>query len=192
MSHSRTAADFQPRRRRNPDWEFTDEVLILNETPLSRPYPSNPSQQIQMINRVHVRTRTAPNNNNNNNNSSSAATATFRPASRIIVEEDLAEGTILLNAVELDREPTSVPEDGFHQFVTTPAPESVIEGLERVEIGSGEEGGCAICQEDTEEISSGGERKMIRMECGHMFHESCSVSWLRVSNFCPLCRSPCS
>ncbi|CAN1793925.1 E3 ubiquitin-protein ligase RING1-like [Linum perenne] len=32
-----------------------------------------------------------------------------------------------------------------------------------------------------------GEWRLIKLKCEHLFHESCCTSWLRTSNFCPLC-----
>ncbi|CAN0911729.1 E3 ubiquitin-protein ligase RDUF1 [Linum grandiflorum] len=67
---------------------------------------------------------------------------------------------------------------------TTGASESAIANLERVEIGWKGEDCCTIC---LEEMGSG-EVKAIKLDCKHIFHESCLVSWLRTSNCCPLCR----
>ncbi|CAN1351246.1 E3 ubiquitin-protein ligase RNF181 [Linum perenne] len=155
----------------NPDCEFTDDVLILNATTLS------PPTQMQTRNRIlEAQARTTPETHGDG-----FSAAVFRR--RIIVEHNLVEGTVLMSEVNLSTEPTAGVDLGFDHFVTTPAPESVIEGLERLEIGAeSKEEGCAICLEEMEE------RVAIKMECGHVFHEICAVSWLRVSNFCPLCR----
>ncbi|CAN0852512.1 E3 ubiquitin-protein ligase RDUF1 [Linum grandiflorum] len=73
---------------------------------------------------------------------------------------------------------------------TREASESAIEKLERVEIGGGwkPEDCCSVCLEDMAGDDGGGAGRLIRMDCKHVFHESCLVSWLRTSNACPLCR----
>ncbi|CAN1186892.1 E3 ubiquitin-protein ligase RING1-like [Linum perenne] len=99
----------------------------------------------------------------------------------------LAEpGPTLLNPVELfpeESEWEAAPEH-HHEFRTSPVSESVIKVLERVKVGADLEGGeklCVICQEEMD----GG--TLIKLKCKHLFHESCCTSWLRTSNFCPLC-----
>lgn len=87
------------------------------------------------------------------------------------------------------------------------ASKSSIEGLERVKLGeidvalplkkrrrrvlgwNDEE--CAICLEEFRFRSEAEE--VVRMPCGHFFHESCVVRWLEKSHLCPLCRysMPC-
>ncbi|CAN1844127.1 hypothetical protein LINPERHAP1_LOCUS37345 [Linum perenne] len=133
MPHSSTtAAD----HTMNPDCEFTDDVLILNATTLS------PPQQMQTTrNRIlEAQARTTPEADGDGG-------GVFRPSRRrIIVEHNLVEGTVLMSEVNLSTEPTADVDFGFDQFVTTPVPESVIEGLERLEIGAeSNEEGCAIC-----------------------------------------------
>ncbi|EEF48337.1 E3 ubiquitin-protein ligase ATL4-like [Ricinus communis] len=68
-----------------------------------------------------------------------------------------------------------------------PASKSCIEGLKRVRIDkdddkiSGET--CMVCLEK----ESVGE-VVIRLACGHVFHEDCIVKWLHTNHLCPLCR----
>ncbi|CAN1226039.1 E3 ubiquitin-protein ligase RDUF1 [Linum grandiflorum] len=71
-----------------------------------------------------------------------------------------------------------------YQIRTTGASESSIANLERVEIGWKRDDCCTIC---LEEMGSG-EGKAIKLDCRHVYHENCLVSWLRASNCCPLCR----
>ncbi|CAN0916689.1 E3 ubiquitin-protein ligase RING1-like [Linum grandiflorum] len=75
-----------------------------------------------------------------------------------------------------------------YEFRTTGASESAIGKLKRVEIihggGGWKQDDCAICLEEMDS----GEGKVVKLECRHVFHESCLVSWLRKSNCCPLCR----
>ncbi|PNX67796.1 E3 ubiquitin-protein ligase ring1-like protein, partial [Trifolium pratense] len=51
---------------------------------------------------------------------------------------------------------------------------------------------CSICMErfhdDLEEDGASDEVKVSTMVCGHIFHYSCIVKWLRTSHVCPLCR----
>ncbi|CAN1157173.1 E3 ubiquitin-protein ligase RING1-like [Linum perenne] len=96
-------------------------------------------------------------------------------------------GPTRLNPVELfpeEAEWEAAPEHHLENR-TSPASESAIEALERVEVGTDLEEGeilCVICQEEMD----GG--RLIKLKCKHLFHESCCTSWLRTSNFCPLCR----
>ncbi len=43
---------------------------------------------------------------------------------------------------------------------------------------------CTICQEDTNVDSRG----VIRLPCGHVFHEECLNNWTRENPTCPNCR----
>ncbi|KAK7260858.1 hypothetical protein RIF29_27157 [Crotalaria pallida] len=48
---------------------------------------------------------------------------------------------------------------------------------------------CCICLDEV--ISVGSESKAIGMpHCSHVFHHGCIIKWLRISNTCPLCRTP--
>ncbi|CAN0916668.1 E3 ubiquitin-protein ligase RING1-like [Linum grandiflorum] len=94
--------------------------------------------------------------------------------------------------VELARELDYRTEDAVaasadeYEMRTTGASESAIAKLERVEIGGGwkQDDCCSICLEEMDS----GEGEAIRLDCRHVFHEGCLVSWLRTSNCCPLCR----
>ncbi|CAN1138358.1 E3 ubiquitin-protein ligase RING1-like [Linum perenne] len=70
-----------------------------------------------------------------------------------------------------------------YEIRTIGASDSAIEKLERLESFEGEDC-CTIC---LEEMIGAGQR-VIRLECKHVFHESCLVPWIRNSNCCPLCR----
>ncbi|XP_022151640.1 E3 ubiquitin-protein ligase RNF181-like [Momordica charantia] len=50
---------------------------------------------------------------------------------------------------------------------------------EEVELGD-----CSVC---LNEMNGGSE--VIKMPCGHVYHESCILSWLNKNNSCPLCRT---
>ncbi|CAL1406530.1 unnamed protein product [Linum trigynum] len=111
---------------------------------------------------------------------------------RILVQHDPEEESILIfDAISppprLSEEAPDLAADQW--FRTTPASDSAIEGLERVEAGAAT-GDCRICLEEMVGGSGdgGGTQELIRMPCAHLFHESCAVSWLKTSNFCPLCR----
>ncbi|CAN1171499.1 E3 ubiquitin-protein ligase RING1-like, partial [Linum perenne] len=76
---------------------------------------------------------------------------------------------------------------------TRGASKSGISKLERVEISGGGwrvDDCCTICLEEmgSGESRDGGGMRVIKLECRHVFHESCLVSWIRTSNGCPLCR----
>ncbi|CAN1161458.1 Uncharacterized RING finger protein P32A8.03c [Linum perenne] len=55
--------------------------------------------------------------------------------------------------------------------------------LERLESIEGEDECCSICLERMSLL-----RKLIRLGCKHVFHESCLVTWLCTSTYCRLCR----
>ncbi|XP_038883574.1 E3 ubiquitin-protein ligase RNF181-like [Benincasa hispida] len=75
-------------------------------------------------------------------------------------------------------------------FDEAPPPRRGVEkvAVERVrELKSQEElGDCCICLEEL----SCEKREVIRIPCGHVYHESCVFKWLRKNNSCPLCRKP--
>lgn len=69
-----------------------------------------------------------------------------------------------------------------------PASESVIEGLERIEINTENiedynKETCIICADD---FLIG--NKLISLSCSHFFHDQCIITWLRKRNQCPVCR----
>ncbi|KAG6404028.1 hypothetical protein SASPL_136264 [Salvia splendens] len=33
-------------------------------------------------------------------------------------------------------------------------------------------------------------RKIVRLDCGHYYHQRCITHWLNVKNTCPLCQAP--
>ncbi|KAA0035774.1 E3 ubiquitin-protein ligase RNF181-like protein [Cucumis melo var. makuwa] len=47
-------------------------------------------------------------------------------------------------------------------------------------------GDCSICLDEL----SCEKREVIRIPCGHVYHESCIFKWLKNHNSCPLCRKP--
>lgn len=54
-------------------------------------------------------------------------------------------------------------------------------------------GDCSVCLNEL--ILCGGddgdgEERVSRMPCGHVYHESCILTWLKKRNCCPLCRKP--
>ncbi|KAA0044413.1 E3 ubiquitin-protein ligase RNF181-like protein [Cucumis melo var. makuwa] len=48
-----------------------------------------------------------------------------------------------------------------------------------------EEGDCSVCLDELD----CGKREVIRIPCGHVYHESCIFEWLNNNNSCPLCRT---
>uniref|UniRef100_A0A0A0KYC0 RING-type E3 ubiquitin transferase n=1 Tax=Cucumis sativus TaxID=3659 RepID=A0A0A0KYC0_CUCSA len=48
-----------------------------------------------------------------------------------------------------------------------------------------EKGDCSVCLDELDCEK----REVIRIPCGHVYHESCIFKWLNSSNSCPLCRS---
>jgi len=44
---------------------------------------------------------------------------------------------------------------------------------------------CAIC---LDELNTLDQRKLIELECGHDFHTSCIMKWLKQADKCPLCK----
>ena len=48
---------------------------------------------------------------------------------------------------------------------------------------------CAICLEEFVASDVSKERsKVFKAKCGHVFHASCVMTWLRKKHTCPLCR----
>ncbi|KAF8005770.1 hypothetical protein BT93_K0143 [Corymbia citriodora subsp. variegata] len=69
-----------------------------------------------------------------------------------------------------------------------PASASVIENLPTIVLGQGDveknEGLCPVCKDEFEV----GE-KAIDLPCSHRYHSDCILTWLRMRNTCPVCRS---
>ncbi|XP_023518048.1 uncharacterized protein LOC111781594 [Cucurbita pepo subsp. pepo] len=64
---------------------------------------------------------------------------------------------------------------------------------EKVEENGEEMGDCSICLEELNGNGNGEGKKreeVIRMQCGHVYHESCIFNWLHHNSSCPLCRAP--
>ncbi|CAN1226333.1 E3 ubiquitin-protein ligase RNF181 [Linum grandiflorum] len=99
------------------------------------------------------------------------------------LEELLESSLVLLDAADNEASPAA----GEYEIGNRGVPETAIAKLERVDDFDGGDD-CAIC---LVEMVGGGDcgGSLIRLECKHLFHESCLVSWLRTSNACPLCRS---
>lgn len=54
---------------------------------------------------------------------------------------------------------------------------------------------CCICLDDIESDDEDEEDqveadKMVKLGCGHQFHEDCVIGWFNASTTCPLCRQP--
>ena len=47
-----------------------------------------------------------------------------------------------------------------------------------------EAGDCSVCCDELR-----GETEVRRLPCGHVFHKSCILNWLQLTNSCPLCRA---
>ncbi|XP_076906952.1 uncharacterized protein LOC143563249 [Bidens hawaiensis] len=66
-----------------------------------------------------------------------------------------------------------------------PAAKSAVEGLVTVEVKSSDGEVCAICKD----LVFDNEGKVVKkLECGHMYHGECIVTWLGSKNSCPVCR----
>ncbi|KAG6603277.1 E3 ubiquitin-protein ligase-like protein, partial [Cucurbita argyrosperma subsp. sororia] len=68
-----------------------------------------------------------------------------------------------------------------------PAPASVMERVMREEFDGfrpEEAGDCSVCCDELR-----GETEVRRLPCGHVFHKSCILKWLQLTNSCPLCRA---
>ncbi|KAL3509341.1 hypothetical protein ACH5RR_028742 [Cinchona calisaya] len=68
---------------------------------------------------------------------------------------------------------------------SNPASKEAIEALKKVKVEDceGATRHCMICMEKLEEGC-----EATRMPCLHVYHRSCIVHWLEVSNVCALCR----
>ncbi|KAL3844331.1 hypothetical protein ACJIZ3_001734 [Penstemon smallii] len=81
---------------------------------------------------------------------------------------------------------TAISEDALTKCLSR----SMYEGNRRV-TGSSDDGDdikCTICQEEYVTGDEIGELK----ECEHGFHESCIIQWLRLKNWCPICKASAS
>ncbi|GMY31505.1 E3 ubiquitin-protein ligase SGR9, amyloplastic-like [Fagus crenata] len=53
---------------------------------------------------------------------------------------------------------------------------------------SSDMGTCTICLEDFSSSEAEEDEKLIRMDCYHIFHQSCLLPWLQKQASCPNCR----
>lgn len=53
---------------------------------------------------------------------------------------------------------------------------------------SADMGTCTICLEDFSSSEAEEDKKLIRMDCYHIFHQSCLLPWLQKQTSCPNCR----
>lgn len=77
-----------------------------------------------------------------------------------------------------------------HQPRAQRTPQSLIDKLERRTAGLEETAECVICQESMKEDAED-DRNLIllRLPCGHWFHDFCLRPWLEQCQTCPTCRS---
>lgn len=75
-----------------------------------------------------------------------------------------------------------------------PATEEAIQKLEKVTFQDCSESmrECTICSEEFHQNDL--VNQIVRMPCGHVYHQQCIQKWLKISHLCPLCRykMPCS
>lgn len=65
-----------------------------------------------------------------------------------------------------------------------PASEEVLKDLQTFPIDSEVDFSCPIClMEDLED-----DKNAIKLPCGHNYHSSCIIKWLKRHNVCPICR----
>ncbi|CEP10883.1 hypothetical protein [Parasitella parasitica] len=67
-----------------------------------------------------------------------------------------------------------------------PAPEQVIESLQKRELTEQEkdrEADCAVCKDQFEP-----KEQVIQLPCEHIFHDECIKPWLKLNSTCPVCR----
>jgi E3 ubiquitin-protein ligase RNF115/126 len=67
-----------------------------------------------------------------------------------------------------------------------PASKKIVEQLSRIKVteeNSSKYNMCVICAEDVEIGNI-----LVELDCSHNFHEECILSWLKMSNMCPICR----
>ncbi|XP_059650554.1 RING-H2 finger protein ATL22-like [Cornus florida] len=102
-----------------------------------------------------------------------------------MVKQNLREKKVLPMIVSIDVVACAEDEEEYTmELRQVPASDASVEALEKVKVenwGTGMK--CVIC---LEELLVGLEAT--RMPCSHVFHGDCILRWLRVSNFCPLCR----
>ena len=46
---------------------------------------------------------------------------------------------------------------------------------------------CMICMENVNKL----ENNVMTLPCGHMYHTTCGIKWLKEHNSCPMCRKEC-
>ncbi|CAN1252427.1 E3 ubiquitin-protein ligase RING1-like [Linum perenne] len=117
-----------------------------------------------------------------------------RPSLEDILREELA-AAFRRAEEQMEAAMAEAAADSADEYVirTRGASKSGISKLEMVEISGGGwrvDDCCTICLEKmgSGESRDGGRMRVIKLECRHVFHESCLVSWIRTSNGCPLCR----
>ncbi|EYU41092.1 hypothetical protein MIMGU_mgv1a018672mg, partial [Erythranthe guttata] len=57
--------------------------------------------------------------------------------------------------------------------------------IDNVRYGSEEREVCAVCLDDLCQENN----NIGALECNHEYHSDCIKKWLRVKNFCPMCKS---
>ena len=90
---------------------------------------------------------------------------------------------LVLKKILLSSEKSVV--DGNVQSIENHTRSVNTDGIVHVQITAkpSEERGCVICQEQYKVGD-----KVIRLPCGHIFHEECALQWLQKHNTCPYCR----
>ena len=99
--------------------------------------------------------------------------------------------TSLFNGGQGNQFQTPPPESQYSQSTHStipPASKRVLENLTKTlvtpeDLTNDETKDCVIC---LEEFTSGEE--VVKLTCGHLFHEECILGWLKINCTCPMCR----